>query len=771
MNLLDSTTLLVAGAVLALWTVAAGWAMARGLSQQRRAGFVTRRAEQLAALVDLAPALPLIVRADGRLEGPGGVAPLFGLDRLPDTIDGLGAAGDGGIDEKSYARLAEQVVQAQRTGKAFRLTLTGRDRRRAIGISGAPAPEALGASGSALLWVNDASEQAAREHRLTREREDAIEAFDALSAVIEAAPFPMWFRQEDGALALVNRAYVEASEARDADSAVARQVELVEPVRGVSARDAALQAAGQGAPLKRNVPVTIGGDRRMHEVVDVAVPGVGVAGYAIDRHALDEAQAEIARAVDARRSMLDQLSSAVAEFGPDRSLIFWNRPFLRLFLLDETWAQTAPAFERVLDRMRDAGRAPEVRDFPSWRAERRGWFALRTSQDESWHLRDGTHLRAVAHPSADGGLLLLFEDRTEQTRLASARDTLVRVRNATFDNLFEAVAVFAPDGRLHLWNQRFRRLWNLNEEYLAASPRLDALLERAGQQLADPRQAAVVRQMVVGATADRQHRSGRVLLSDQRQFDFSAIPLPDGNALLTLIDVTDSRRIETALRERAEALEAADKVKSDFLSRVSYELRTPLTSIGGYAEMLAGGFAGELPEAAQNYVRAIIESTDALGHQIGTVLDLAQSEAGHMPFETRPIALAELVRDAIRRAEPQASKLGVSFTRDIRASVGRIDGDVVRLGQALDHLLAAALRGFGDRDWQPEGGRRVLVHAEGDGEAARLVLSDNGPGVAPEGTLAIGVALARQLVEAHRGQFEAHHVANEGAMIALTLPR
>lgn len=771
MNLLESTTMLTIGVLLALWTLAAGWGLARGLSQQRRAGFVTRRAEQLAALVDLAPALPLIVRADGRLEGPGAVAPLFGLERLPDTIDGLGAAGEAGLDPRTFQLLAAEVVQAQRTGKAFRLTLTARDRRRAIAVAGAPAPETLGSGGSALLWVSDASEQAAREHRLTREREDAIEAFDALSAVIEAAPFPMWFRQEDGALALVNGAYVAASEARSADAAVGRQIELVEPVRGLSARDAALQAAGQAEPVSRVVPVTIGGERRVHEVVDVAVPGIGIAGYAIDRQSLDDALAEIARAVAARRTMLDQLSAAVAEFGPDRSLIFWNRPFLRLFLLDEGWAGSSPAFERVLDRMRDAGRAPETRDFPSWRKERLGWFALRETEEESWHLRDGTHLRAIAHPSADGGLLLLFEDRTEQTRLASARDTLVRVRNATFDNLFEAVAVFAPDGRLHLWNQRFRRLWGLNEEYLTASPRLDALLERAGQRLADPRQAAVVRQMVIGATADRQQRSGRIVMSDARQFDFATIPLPDGNALLTLIDVTDSRRIETALRERAEALEAADKVKSDFLSRVSYELRTPLTSIGGYAEMLAGGFAGELPEAAQTYVRAIMDSTEQLGTQIGTVLDLAQTEAGHMPLEARAIALPDFLADALRRVEGAAARAEVKITRDVRASVGRIDGDVARLGQAFDQLLLAALGSFADRDWQPEGGRRVLVFAEGDATQARIILSDNGPGAQPQGTLGIGVALARQLIEAHRGTFEQQYVAGEGAMLTITLPR
>ena len=76
-------------------------------------------------------------------------------------------------------------------------------------------------------------------------------------------------------------------------------------------------------------------------------------------------------------------------------------------------------------------------------------------------------------------------------------------------------------------------------------------------------------------------------LIDGREFEFAAVPLPDGNALFTMLDITDSRKVEAALRDRNEALEEADRLKTAFVSNMSYELRTPLTSIGGFAEMLA----------------------------------------------------------------------------------------------------------------------------------------------------------------------------------------
>lgn len=771
MDLNSPVTLAIAGAVMALWLVVAGWAIVRGIMMQRASAFAARKAAQLAALLDCSPSLPLIVRADGRMEGPGGIAPLFGLETLPATVDGLSSGGPMAIDQASLSQLQQEIVAAQRTSKSFAIVLKSIVGGRALRVIGVPAPPQLNASGAALLWITDASDSEAKANQLRQQREDAIAAFEAISALIEAAPFPMWFRDGDLRLALVNHAYVTAAEADSAQDVVSRQVELVEPIAGQSAQAAAQAAHDSAEAVSRVIPVTIAGSRRMMQVVDVPIADVGVAGYAVDRQELEDARSDFRRFAEARHSMLDQMSAAVAEFGPDRSLRFVNRPFLRLFVIDEEWAASGPPFERVLDRLRDHGRTPEVRDFPGWRAERRGWFAAPGMIEESWLLRDGTHLRTVAQPAPDGGLLMIFEDRTEQIRLASARDTLLRVRTATFDNLFEAVAVFAPDGKLHLWNQRFRRLWDVSEEFLVGHPRIDALLKKVTPKLEDPRQQSVLRQMIVGATGERQQRSGRIAFKGGQQFDFAAIPLPDGNALFTLIDVTDSRKIERALRDRAEALEAADRVKTDFLSRISYELRTPLTSIGGFAEMLNGGYAGELPEPAKDYVKAILSSTEALGQQIDTVLDLAQSEAGTMPLERRPIALGALLRDAVAAVQTEAKAANVTIVSDVRVGLGQIDGDAKRLRQVLDQMLAHALAAFADGQYQPEGGRRILVHGDGDATTAQMVVSDNGPGAERSGTQAVAMALARQLVQAHDGRFELVERPGEGSMSAVFLPR
>jgi signal transduction histidine kinase len=180
---------------------------------------------------------------------------------------------------------------------------------------------------------------------------------------------------------------------------------------------------------------------------------------------------------------------------------------------------------------------------------------------------------------------------------------------------------------------------------------------------------------------------------DGREFEFAAVPLPDGNALFTMLDVTDSRCVEAALRERNEALEEADRLKTAFVSNMSYELRTPLTSIGGFAEMLAGGYAGELPPPRADYVGAILESVARLSALIDNVLDLTQSDSGSLLLAEEEVDLAAMCR---RRAEASRARWrrrkGIDFASRSSRRSGIVTGDRRRLGQALDNILKNALR-------------------------------------------------------------------------------
>ena len=772
---LSRTALILIALVAGGWLALALWATLRGRRLTAEAAATIAEGGRLEALLGAAPMLPLLIHDDGSLEGGDRLAGWLGLDALPTRWSGLA---------ESLAPSApdlDRLVGEAAIGTAFSFAFSPPGSERILRVEGGPAPAGF-AERTVLLWFADATESEGQIAALQGRLDRRTAALDALSRLIEVAPFPMWHRGPDLALTMVNSAYVAAVEADDAAAVVEGGVELLEEAGEEAAPAAAADASG---PSQRTVPVTIAGERRMMRIVEVPLGNDGTAGYAIDVEDQEEARAELARFVRAQRDMLDRLSAGVAHFGRDRSLIFFNQPFARLFSLTGEFLADRPEFDRLIDAMREAGNLPEVRDFPEWKEERRRWFTSGLAADEEdWLLPGGKHLRVVAQPLPDGGLLLIFEDRTEQIQLASARDTLLRVRSATFDNLFEAVGVFASDGRLNLWNNRFKELWGFEEEQLAAHPRVDALTPHLAARLKRSNHAGLVRELVRSATQERKQRTGRVSLVDGREFEFAAVPLPDGNALFTMLDITDSRKVEAALRERTDALEETDRLKTAFVSNMSYELRTPLTSIAGFAEMLSGGYAGELPPTAIEYVSAILDSVSRLGALIDNVLDLTQSDMGSLLLAEDEVDLAALCEEIAGGMRELAGKKRIEFAVEIDPSVGIVTGDTRRLTQALGHVIGNGLQ------YTDEGGR-VLFRAEGSAEEARIIVSDNGRGIAAAdrrrvfdrfhrtvdgraddaAAVGLGLPLAKQFIEAHGGTIDLQSRLGQGTTVTVTLPR
>lgn len=594
---------------------------------------------------------------------------------------------------------------------------------------------------------------------------------------------PLWFRDPDMRLRLANRAYVEAVGAPSLDAVIEGQVELLEAHEGKSPEQIAREALSTQEEIERNAAVTIDGERRSVRVTDLPLGRDGVAGYAIDIEEQQQVEREFRAFREAQRAMLDQLSVGVAQFDSEEQLTFANRPFRRLFGLPNEIAESGVAFERFLADAREHGATPEVRDFPEWRKQHRSWFDAAELQEENWPLPGGTHLRVVAQPLPDGGLVMIAEDRTEQLALSATRDTLLRTRTATLDSLFEALAIFAPDGSVQLWNRSFAGTWGLPAEFLDTHPSAEGLLDAIGKNLSKPGEAEEIGAVVRAATLDRQEKSGQVVLGDGRTLRFAGVPLPDGNGLLTVLDITDSQKAEQALRERAVALEEADAVKASFLANMSYEFRNPLNSIGGFAELLGSGAAGELSESANEYVNAILSSVARLTEQVENVLDLSQSEAGLLPIAKEEVDLLALLTKLVREREKVI--LGSGLGLDLKGRRGRlVDADPRQLGRALAQLLDNAI------EHTAKGGKIVIEipkPEQGDEWNGKITIRDNGVGMTPdelaraEGSLSgtdeesnarkgLGIRLARQLIEAHDGTLELTSRKGSGTLAVITLP-
>jgi signal transduction histidine kinase len=785
---LTPLSLVTIALVLAAWAVGAGLVVLRANRSVRRAKAMRTSLKRMQTLLDVAPALPLLVRVDGRIEAPDKLARMLGLASMPQYLSELAAppgnAKAGGLAQVQLDQLWSRIQTTQKSAAPFRMALSLPGSQRSLALYGTLADPRVSPGGAALVWVFDFTESHAEMARLRAAAARATGDFAALVGLIEAAPMPMWFRDADLKLQLVNQAYVDAVGAMSAAEVVQGQIELLEPEDGRSPADIARASLEAQDKSERIVAATIHGARRSLRVSDLPLGHEGVAGYAIDIEEQQQVAREFRAFRDAQRALLDQLSVGVALFDGEERLTFANRPFRRLFSLTDDAIEAHTPFERFLAEARERGRTPEVRDFPEWRRERTGWFGMQDTLEEAWPLPGGTHLRVVAQPMPDGGLVLITEDRTESLALSAVRDTLLRTRTATLDSLFEALAIFAPDGSVQLWNRSFAGTWGLSTDLLDRHPSADELLSAIGRNLVRPEEASLIGAAVRSATLDRREKEGRVELADGRTLRFAGIPLPDGNGLLTVLDITASQKAEQALRERAEALEEADAVKARFLANMSYEFRTPLTTIGGYAELLKSGAAAD-PQTAGDYVDAILAAVERLTEQVENVLDLSQSEAGLLPIRKERIDVLDFLTTLVREREQAIIAAGLSL--DLKGRRGRIiSADPRQMGRAIGNLIDNAVAGT------PDGGRIVIEIRKApeatEGWSVEISIADNGRGMtaqelaraqgglnpgsqnAPERRSGLGIPLARQLVAAHEGTLEIVSRKGVGTTAIIRLP-
>lgn len=594
-----------------------------------------------------------------------------------------------------------------------------------------------------------------------------------LSGLLDAAPFPVWMREPDGRLKWVNRAYLAAVEGASVTEVCARQTELA-GTQKLEFHDA------PGGARKARAHAVIGGAKRALDIFEAGMNS-GRAGFAVDVTELEEARKELSRHVRAHASTLDKIATAIAIFGPDQRLRFHNAAYAALWELEPSWLDSGPSDGEILDRLRAGRKIPEQANYRDWRARQLSAYTTVDPGESWWHLPDGRTLRVVCEQHPFGGVTYLYEDQTEQLRLESQYNELIVVQRETLDNLHEAIALFGTDGRLKLHNPVFARFWSLDDAFLAGQPHVDGLIARCRSLLSDEAVWDELKFAVTSFDGKREAISRRIARPDGMVFQFASVPLPDGNTLLTWVDVTDSARIENALRERAEALEAADRLKTSFLSTVSYELRTPLTNIIGFSDAMASGMTGELGPRQHEYVQHIQSSSADLLSIIDAILDLTTIDAGAMELKLKRLDVAEMMEDVAARMSEAIARRDLTLRIELAEDAAGFTGDEKRVKQVLANLLSNAV-GFSSA------GGTVRMGARLEGRDILLWVADTGRGIEPEFQPraferfqarpaggghrgpGLGLAIVKSLVELHGGQVSLMSRVNKGTTVICRFP-
>jgi len=777
---LDVTTMTIIGLV----TVTAALALAtvllerRARRQKQEIRQIRLVAEKLQAILASIPGGYCLFTVQGLLRETARVPVALGIEKVTHFEDLVAAIKDPTDFVASFRKL-------QQAGTAFTLqieTIKGSRQVRVLGRR-----FRIGREGplADALWFYDLSVPASDAK--PPETVPGSAKTPQVQTFLDALPFPVWGRRSDLSLALCNQAYAKAVDTTP-EGVISEQHELTsQTALGGSGRTLSETALSKGEAQTERRHVIIAGKRRLLEIVEIplkepAGEGVALLGFAIDVTTEEDKETELRRHLAAQNEVLEHLGSAIAIYGADTRLEFYNRAYQRLWETDETFLSGKPTFGEVVEDLRARRRAPEQADFQRYKKERLSLFtSLLEPREDLMHLPDGSTLRILAVPHPFGGIMFVHEDVTDKLALESSYNTLIAVQRETLDNLAEGIAVFGPDGKLRLFNPAFTRIWNLSVEFLDTNPHVADLLEQMKPLFDFGENWGDFKNEMVEYTLDRSPRKGRIERIDHSVIEYATIPLPDGAVLNSYLDVSDSVRVEQALRASNAALATADRLKSEFVANVSYQLRTPLNTIMGFAEILTNQYFGTLNDKQVEYTRTIMDASKKLLLLINDVLDLATIEAGRMALNRRVINISDLLNAARQMTTEWARQQSLEIVVDCPPAIGSFEADEHRMKQVLFNLISNAIK------YTPASGT-ITLEARREDPWIILTVADTGVGIAEadrqrvfgkferagspsrQAGAGLGLSLVKSFVELHGGTIAIDSAPGKGTRISCRLP-
>jgi two-component system OmpR family sensor kinase len=266
----------------------------------------------------------------------------------------------------------------------------------------------------------------------------------------------------------------------------------------------------------------------------------------------------------------------------------------------------------------------------------------------------------------------------------------------------------------------------------------------------------------------------------------------DYDQQLNITSPDEVRRLATSFNAMAQEVKASRQAQRDFVANVSHELKTPLTSIQGFSQAILDGTARD--SKAQHHAAQIInDEAERMARLVNELLDLAKMDAGQIVMAREPVPLGQLLRGCVDKLTPQAMQGGVELRLDLEA-LPPLAGDNDWLAQVFTNLVDNALK------HTPQGGRVTVAAKEMIGQPAHkgekaipgieVSVADTGSGIPPEDLSRIferfyqvdksrhrkdkgaglGLAIAKEIVQAHGGQIKAESVVGVGTKFTVTLP-
>ena len=535
-----------------------------------------------------------------------------------------------------------------------------------------------------FLLFSDVTKQTLLENNLKYENEILKKNLAHKNNILNTLPIPIWSRNQDLDIDYFNNAYNQIISDINIDTS--SQI-----IQEISKKEKNLASKAKKTKLlqKEEKHIVIQGTRYLYELQETPMQGSeSTVGMGYDITIQDSLRSALQMHISAQSDLLESTANASAIYDSRTRLMFFNQTFVKLWNLDEKWLVSQPTYGEILEALREKRQLPEQIDFQLFKRENIQLFNnLMSPHNDFFYLPDGRYLRVIVIPHALGGLLFSYEDITDKLTLEKEYKTLSAVQKETIDHLNEGISVFSENGKLQISNEQFSKLWNFDKTYLRSKPHITDIITKISTNTKNSN----INEEFINNINSRTTNNLELQTNNNATIDVLFVPLPDGATLISYRDITDSILVEKTLIERNEALQDADKLKTEFLANVSYELRSPLTSIIGFSQALNKQYFGKLNDIQTEYITGISDSSQYLLTLINDILDLASIDAGYMQLEISRFNIYTSIMSLVELVQERVKERKLKFTLLCSNDIGDMSGDIRRIKQVLFKLISNAI--------------------------------------------------------------------------------
>lgn len=379
-------------------------------------------------------------------------------------------------------RLKKYVSMLQQEGRSFEDILEIKGINRYMCIYGNRVHGADNDLYCDIIWFRDVTAQKTKINELDKERNEVERLLNQYETMVDGVNYPLWIRDEQLHLLLVNKRYVELSGRKSKTEILSKNIELNNNKGEPVGKIVAVAAQKSKKQQKKNIKLINTGELynfELHEnpyFIGDSLDKVGTVGYLVDNTDYEKAKRNFKINQNTHLEILGVLGTAFAIFDDKTKLYFYNAAFKNLWGLESDFLERTPSYLQFLEIIREQRMLPPVPDFKAYKEDEMSIFGgLWETKEDLLHLPDGRTIRRFRTPHPNG-VIFAFEDVSDRLSTMRRLNDLTSMQQAILDNLKDSVIIFGPNQRLKFFNRSYLKLWGVDYDKMKDEPKLETIL-------------------------------------------------------------------------------------------------------------------------------------------------------------------------------------------------------------------------------------------------------------------------------------------------------